>query len=101
MIVDAAGGGALMNKDFTIAYALIEDMTQNHYQWINEKTKTVSSPSKQEACMNEISHLDHLSAKVDALSEKFDKMNISAITPTSILPSCGACSISGHTSIEC
>jgi len=30
MTVDAAAGGALMNKNYTEAYALIEDMTQNH-----------------------------------------------------------------------
>jgi len=29
--VDAAAGGALMNKTYTAAYTLIEDMTQNHY----------------------------------------------------------------------
>jgi len=32
MIVDVAAGGALMNKNYTVAYALIEDMAQNHYQ---------------------------------------------------------------------
>jgi len=31
MSVDAAASGALMNKNYTAAYALIEDMTQNHY----------------------------------------------------------------------
>jgi len=51
--------------------------------------------------MNEISSFDHLSAKVDALSQKFDNINISAVTPTSIFPPCGACGISGHTSIDC
>jgi len=29
--VDAAAGGALMNKTYTAAYALIENMEQNHY----------------------------------------------------------------------
>ena len=31
MIVDVAAGGALMNKNYMEAYALIEDMAQNHY----------------------------------------------------------------------
>ena len=26
-----------MNKNYTEAYALIEDMAQNHYQWTNER----------------------------------------------------------------
>ena len=45
--------------------------------------------------------LHPLSAKVDALSNKFDSINISAVTPTSILSPCGACGIFGHTSIDC
>ena len=97
--VDAAVGGALMNKDFTTAYALIEDMALNHYHWTDEKTLTVSSPSEKEAGMNEISSFNHLSAKVDALSKQFD--NISAVIPTSVLSPCGACGIFGHTSIDC
>jgi len=32
MIVDATSCGALMNKNIADAYALIEDMAQNHYQ---------------------------------------------------------------------
>jgi len=31
MAIDAAAGGALMNKNYTTAYALIKDMAQNHY----------------------------------------------------------------------
>jgi len=82
--VDAAAGGALMNKDFKTAYALIEDMTQNHYQWTDERATAVSALSKKEAGIYEISSLDYLAAKVDALTLKFDKMNVSAVTPTSI-----------------
>jgi len=36
MTVDVAAGGALMNKNYTEAYALIEDMAKNHYRWTNE-----------------------------------------------------------------
>jgi len=99
--VDVAAGGALMNKDFTTTYALIEDMALNHYHWTDEKTLTVFLPSEKEAGMNEISSFDHLSAKVDALSQKFDNINISVVAPTSILSPCRACGIFGHTSIDC
>jgi hypothetical protein len=101
IFVDAAAGGALMNKDFTTAYALIEDMALNLFQWTDEKAVTNSSPSKIEAGINEISSFDHLSIKVDALSQKFDNINACAVTPTSISTPCGACGISGHSSIEC
>ena len=44
MNVDAAAGGALMNKTYTGAYALIEDMTQNYYQWTSERAITIVAP---------------------------------------------------------
>ncbi|KEH22121.1 hypothetical protein MTR_7g033360 [Medicago truncatula] len=68
-----AAGGALMNKNYTEAYALIEDMAQNHYQWTNERAIIASTPSKKEAGMYEVSNYDHLVAKVDALTQKFEK----------------------------
>jgi hypothetical protein len=37
MTIDAAPGGALMNKSFNDAYDLIEDMAQNHYQFLSER----------------------------------------------------------------
>jgi len=73
MIVDAAVGGALVNKNYTEAYALIEDMAPNHYLWTNERAIIASSPSKKEAGMYEVSNLDHLAAKVDALTQKIEK----------------------------
>ena len=84
MTVDAAAGGALMNKNYTKAYVLIEDMAKNHYQWTNDRVITASSPSKKEAGMYEVSTLDHLAAKVDAFDQKFEKMNVSTVTPVPI-----------------
>jgi len=94
--VDAAAGGALMNKNYTEAYALIEDMAQNHHQWTNEWAVTASSPSKNEAGMYEVSTLDHLAAKVDALTQKFEKMNVSAVTPAPVSPPCEICGVFGQ-----
>ena len=101
MIVDAVAGGALMNKNYTAAYALIEDMAQNHYQWTNERAIIASSPSKKEVGMYEISSLDHLAAKVNALTQKFEKMNTSVVTPAPILPPCEVCGVFGHIDIDC
>ena len=86
MTVDAAAGGALMKKNYTEAYALIEDMAQNHYQWTNERTITAPSPSKKEAGIHEVSNFDHLATKVDALTLKFEKMNVSAVTNVTVSP---------------
>jgi len=73
MIVDAGASGALMNKNYTEAYALIEDMAQNHYQWTNERALQTPTPSKKEAGMYEVSNYGHLAAKVDALTQKNKK----------------------------
>jgi len=101
MIVDAAAGGALMYKNYTEAYALIEDMAQNHYQWTNERAITASSPSKKEAGMYEVSNIDHLAAKVNALNQKIEKMNVSAVTPAPISPPCEVCGVFGHIGVDC
>ena len=101
MTVDAAAGGALMNKNYTEAYALIEDMAQNHYQWTNERAITASSPTKKEAGIHEVSNFDHLAAKVDALTLKFEKMNVSAVTNAHVSPPCEICDISGHICVDC
>jgi hypothetical protein len=100
--VDAAAGGALMNKNYTEAYALIEDMAQNHYKWTDERAITNSSPSKKEAGMYEVSNYDHLAVKIDALTQKFEKINVSVISSSSSAsPSCEICGVFGHFGIDC
>jgi ABC-type Na+ transport system ATPase subunit NatA len=47
--------------------------------------------------MYEVSTLDHLSAKVDALFQKFDKLTVSAVTPAPVSPHCEVCGIFGQT----
>ena len=59
------------------------------------------SPSKKEAGMHEISSLDHLAAKVDALTQKFDKMITSDVTPAPVSPPCEVCGVFGHNGVEC
>ena len=101
--VDVAAGGALMNKTYTAAYALIEDMTQNHYQWTSERViaAVALSSSKKEVGMYEASALDHLNAKVDTLFKKFDKLSVSVVTSAPISHPCEVYGIFGHTGVEC
>jgi hypothetical protein len=101
--VDAAAGGALMNKTYTAAYALIEDMVQNYYQWTSERviSAVAPSPSKKGAGMYEVSSSDHLTAKVDALFHKIDKLNVSAYTPAPVMPPSEIRGIIDHTGAEC
>jgi len=48
--------------------------------------------------MYEVSALDHLSIKVDALFQKFDKMSVSNVTPAPVLRPCEVCTIVNHKS---
>ena len=50
--------------------------------------------------MHEISSLDHLAAKVDALTQKFDKMNTSVVTPALVSPPCKVCGVFGHIDVD-
>ncbi|XP_020243612.1 uncharacterized protein LOC109821792 isoform X2 [Asparagus officinalis] len=93
MTVDAAAGGALMNKTIDDAYTLIEDMAQNHYQWANERAQT-SKGGKYE-----IDVLDHISSKVDALFKKVKNLSINSVASTSI--ACEICGYVGHSTLEC
>lgn len=66
MTIEAAIGGALMNKPYPKAYALIEDMVQNHYQWGTKQT----SVEKKETMggMHEFSCLYHMKAQMNSLA---------------------------------
>ena len=50
--------------------------------------------------MYEISSLDHLAAKVDALTQKFDKMNTTVVTSAPVSPPCEVCSVFDHIGID-
>jgi len=50
--------------------------------------------------MYEISSLDHLVAKVDTLTQKFDKMNTSVVTSAPVSPR-EVCGVFGHIGIDC
>ncbi|XP_039128971.1 uncharacterized protein LOC120265134 [Dioscorea cayenensis subsp. rotundata] len=63
--------GALMNKKVDDAYNLIEDMALNHWQWASER----STASKTSQGRHEVETLNLIAAKVDALTQKFDKLN--------------------------
>ena len=65
-------------------------MEQNHFQWTygRDTTNVAPSPSQREVGMYENYSLDHLAAKVGTLTQKFDKINTSAVTPAPVSPLC-------------
>lgn len=100
LTVNIAAGGALIDKPFQEAYQLIENMTQSHYQWGSEWTQVEKSQTK--GGMYEVNGIDHVSAKVDALSQKIENLTIThAATVDAVTPNCEICGVPGHISSEC
>ncbi|CAJ2627735.1 unnamed protein product [Trifolium pratense] len=100
MTIDAAAGGALMDKPYNQAYQLIESMAQNHYQWGNERT-TVEKPQTKGG-MYEISNMDHINAKLDALTQKIESLtNAPKATVAATIQNCELCGAQGHAIAEC
>ncbi|CAJ2642382.1 unnamed protein product [Trifolium pratense] len=100
MTIDAAAGGALMDKPYNQAYQLIESMAQNHYQWGNERT-TVEKPQTKGG-MYEISNKDHINAKLDALTQKIESLtNAPKATVAATIQNCELCGAQGHAIAEC
>ncbi|WJX45921.1 hypothetical protein P8452_32768 [Trifolium repens] len=100
MTVDAAAGGALMDKAYSEAYQLIESMAQNHYQWGSERT-TMEKPQTKGG-MYEISGIDHVNAKLDALTKKLESLTTTpAATVAATTQNCEVCGVQGHVAAEC
>ncbi|CAJ2652085.1 unnamed protein product [Trifolium pratense] len=100
MTIDAAAGGALMDKPYNQAYQLIESMAQNHYQWGNERT-TVEKPQTKGG-MYEISNMDHINAKLDALTQKIESLtNAPKATVAATIQNCELCGAQSHIITEC
>ncbi|CAJ2638232.1 unnamed protein product [Trifolium pratense] len=100
MTIDAAAGGALMDKPYNQAYQLIESMAQNHYQWGNKRTSVEKPQTK--GGMYEVNELDLVKAKLEALTQKMESMTTTpAATVAATISNCELCGIQGHTIAEC
>lgn len=98
--IDVAIGGALMNKPFNDAYALIKNLARNHYQWGNEHTPIEKTQTR--GRMYEVSSFGHMNVKVDTVAQKIDNLSISlAATVTIVTPNCGIYGVLGHIIAEC
>lgn len=88
-----------MDKPFTEAYQLIENMAQNH---ISGVVSAPLSKSKKKSGMYEVRGLDHMNAKVDALTKKIDNLtnNLVAIV-VALTPICEICGVQGHVTYDC
>ncbi|KAL5545312.1 hypothetical protein UlMin_009096 [Ulmus minor] len=62
-IVDAASNGALMSKTYNEAYALLERMASNNYQWLTERVPA----GRRIAGVHEVSEITSLTAQIASL----------------------------------
>lgn len=93
--LDNAVGNAIMDKPYEDAYQIIENMAQNHYQWGGERTSVEKSQPKRG--MYEVSGIEHVNAKEDALTQKIESLAITpAATVASVAPNCDLCGVPGH-----
>lgn len=100
MNIEVTVGGALMDKPFNEAYQLIQSMVQNHYQWGNEHAQVEKTPQKRG--MFKVNGIYHVSAKVDALTQKINNLTITTpATVASVTPNCEICGIQGHIATDC
>ncbi|CAJ2679749.1 unnamed protein product [Trifolium pratense] len=100
LTIDAAAGGALMDKPYQEATQLIENMAQNHYQWGSERAAMEKSQTK--GGIYEVSGIDHVNAKVEALTQKLESLTLpTTSTVAAIQPNCEVCGVPGHVPSDC
>jgi len=79
--IDVATGGTLMNKTENDVYNLIEEMMLNNFQWSTERGQVKRVGGK-----FEVDALTLLSAKVNAMTQRLDRMNVNAVNSSASSP---------------
>jgi len=82
-MIDVAARGTLMSKTEEEAYNLIKKMVLNNYQWLSERGQPKRVRGKYD-----IDALTLLSAKMDAMTQKLDKLNVNAVNSYAPSPLC-------------
>lgn len=75
-------------------------MAQNHYQWGTEIAQVEKKETK--GCIYEVSGLDHMNAKMDALTQKVESLFINPMAiVAAIHPKCEISGTLRHITVEC
>ena len=82
-----------MSKTLADAYALLEKMASNNYQWHGERNQP-----RKAAGVYEIDSLSTLNAKLDSLTKKLERLNFRG-QPSQVF-CCDICGV-GHATLEC
>ena len=89
------GRGTLINKTEDEAYNLIEKMALNNFQWFTKRVRL-----KQVGGKLQVDALTLLSAKIDAMSQRLDRINVNAVK-SSVSPPCEIWGSIEHVTLNC
>jgi len=95
-MIDAAAGGTLMSKTEEEAFNLIEEMALNNYQWSSEYGQLKRVGGK-----FDVDALTLLTAKMDAMTQKLDILNVSTVNSCAPFPTCDRCGSYDHVTKNC
>jgi len=93
--IDAAVGDTPIIKTEDEAYNLIEEMVLNNFPWFIE-----GGQPKQDGGKFELDALTLLFAKVDAMTQRLDRMNVNAVNSSTPSP-CEICGFIDHLTLNC
>ena len=94
-MIDAAAGSTLMSKTEEETYNLIEEMVLNNYQWSCERGQLKRVGDKYD-----IDVLNLLTDKMDAMTQKLDKLNVNDVNSYAPSP-CDRCGFLDHVTENC
>jgi len=95
-MIDAVAGGTLMSNTEEEAYNLIEEMALNNYQWSSGRGQPKRVGGK---C--DIDAVTLLTAKMDAMTQKLDKLNVNTVNSCVPFPLCDRCGSLEHLTENC
>jgi len=95
-MIDAAAGDTLMSKREDEAYNRNEEMSLNHYQWSNECGQPKGVGGK-----FDVDALTLLTPNMDAMTQRFDRLNVNAVNSCAPSPTCGRCGSYDHETMNC
>ena len=93
--IDAIAGGTLISKTEDEAYNLIKKMALNNFQWSINRTQPKRVGGKLD-----VNAITLVSAKIDAMTQRLDQMNVNVVNSSDPSPS-EICDSIEHITLNC
>lgn len=85
-MINVIAGGGFISKTPKVAYALMEELASNNYQWTSKR-----AIPKQASRLIEIDHVSSINDQLAVLNKRFDnleRMNVSVVQSTIVCANC-------------